>query len=474
MSFNSPEYLLFLPVVTLLYFLLPHKFRWILLLTASYVFYMYWKPVYGFLLLASTSVSFFSALKIDSSKNTFTKKKWFALGLSSDLSFLFFFKYFNFMSDSANAISGLFHSGNMLPHLNILLPVGISFYTFQSLSYLIDVYRKKHPPETHFGKYALYISFFPQLVAGPIERSENLIPQLNEQHRFSLQRTVEGLRIILWGLFKKIVVADSIAIYVDDVFSNLSENSGLPLVLSMYLFAFFIYCDFSAYTNIAVGSAKILGVNLSLNFNKPFSARSFSEFWNRWHITLTDWVKDYIFKPLIGKNPSSAKINFFRLLAFLIIGLWHGASWNFALFGLLSGTYLVVSFYTQNIRERINNTLMINKFPVFEKYMDMFITVSLFASNTIFFRAPEFSDSVYIAQNIFAETRGNLKLIQLFPVIILIVIFSAIQSFQKDGEYEPFSGIKYTWLKWVIYLFLFFSVLIYLKTEHSNFHYYQF
>ena len=332
MLFNSLSYAIFLPLVFIIYWLLPNKYRWILLLIASYYFYMSWNAKYVFLIFITTFTSYLCAILTE--KNREHKKLILTITLIVCLGILFVFKYFNFFFESINYLLGnKLHSIS----LNLLLPVGISFYTFQTLSYCIDVYRGDIKAEKHFGYYATFVSFFPQLVAGPIERPDNLLPQLRKEKEFDYNKAVYGLKLMTVGFFKKIVVADNLAYYVDMVYNDLSYYQGFALVLAAFFFTIQIYCDFSGYSDIAKGSAKLLNIDLMDNFKTPYFSTTIKEFWSRWHISLSSWFKDYVYIPL-GGNRCSKLRHYFNLLAtFLVSGLWHGANITFVIWGGIHG-----------------------------------------------------------------------------------------------------------------------------------------
>ena len=329
MNFNSLEFLVFFPVVFILHWALPHRFRWALLLAASWLFYFWWNPWTGFLLVGTTLISWLCAGGIARRSNPASRRALLALALTACLGCLGIFKYTGFFA----SIAGL-----ELP-LRIILPVGISFYTFQTLSYVIDVYRGTAKPEGHFGYYALFVSFFPQLVAGPIERPENLLPQLRTQRRFSTESLAAGGWLLLEGYFKKIVIADGLAPFVDRVYGAPSEALGPEIILATALFGIQIYCDFSGYSHIARGTARLLGIDLMENFRCPYGAGSVREFWRRWHISLTSWFTDYVYIPLGGSRKGLPRQVFNILVVFLLSGLWHGAGWTFVLWGLIHGLY---------------------------------------------------------------------------------------------------------------------------------------
>ncbi|MFH2204263.1 MAG: MBOAT family O-acyltransferase [Elusimicrobiota bacterium] len=348
MLFNSLLFAVFLPAVIAIYFLLPPRRRWILLLAASYYFYMCWKVEYILLILASTLIDYFAGLKMGALKSKSARRPYLIFSLAANLGLLFAFKYLNFACASLEA---LFSRGNLLydlPAFDVLLPIGISFYTFQTLSYTIEVYWGRIKPEKHLGMFALYVAFFPQLVAGPIERPEHLLPQLKKEQVFDYERLRAGLIRILWGFYKKLVIADRLAVFVDTAFGAPASASPADLLLAAYCFTFQIYCDFSAYTDIAIGSARIMGYDLTENFNRAYTARSISEFWRRWHISLSTWIRDYLFVPLYIRWAAAdgaaarAAHTLILMAVFLASGLWHGANWTFAVWGAYHGLLLVL------------------------------------------------------------------------------------------------------------------------------------
>jgi D-alanyl-lipoteichoic acid acyltransferase DltB (MBOAT superfamily) len=342
MLFNSFDFLIFFIAVFVLQFFLPHRPRNIFLLLASYFFYGCWDWRFLSLMWLSTVLDFICGQKIGSSRSIGERKKWLALSITGNLAMLGFFKYFNFFIDSANQFFEVIGLNSTAWHLNIILPVGISFYTFQTMSYSIDVYRKEIEPERDFLPYSLYVSFFPQLVAGPIERARHLLPQMKAKPAFLLENLYIGSWWFLFGLFKKIVVADNLAGIVQEVFSPNTVSSGLETMIGVYAFAFQIYCDFSGYTDIARGAAKILGYDICLNFRMPYFSKNPSEFWQRWHISLSSWLRDYLYIPLGGnkKGPRRTLLNL--MLTMLLGGLWHGAGWTFILWGFYHGVLLIL------------------------------------------------------------------------------------------------------------------------------------
>lgn len=336
MLFNSLQFILFFLIVTPVYYLLPHKFRWFHLLASSCVFYMAFVPVYILILFGTIIIDYFAGILI--AKTDGKKRKYYLIiSLIANIGVLFVFKYYNFFIDNINDIGGA-----NLPFLKILLPIGLSFHTFQAMSYTIEVYRGNQKAEKHFGIYALYVMFYPQLVAGPIERPQNILHQFHEKKQFSYANIVNGLKLIAWGMFKKVVVADRLAIYVNEVFDNQLNYEGIPVIIACVFFSLQIYFDFSAYSDIAIGTAKTLGFDLMINFRMPYFSRTITEFWSRWHISLSTWFRDYLYIPLGGNRISKTRTKINQFIVFVISGFWHGANWTFLLWGFLHGLYIIM------------------------------------------------------------------------------------------------------------------------------------
>lgn len=403
MLFNSTQFLLFFPLVTLGYFIIPQRVRYLWLLIASYYFYMGWNPHYIVLLLFSTTVTYLSGLFIDrvpknlpDNKTTIYKKIVVALSFISNLGVLFYFKYINFASSLLMRIASKVHIILNIPSFDVILPVGISFFTFQALSYTVDVYRGEIYAEKNFFRYALYVSFFPQLVAGPIERSKNLLKQLAVPTKFDFEKARDGFLLMLWGYFLKLVLADRIAIFVDGVYSNYASYPGWYCIVATVLFAFQIYCDFAGYSTIAIGAAEILGINLMENFNAPYTAMTVSEFWRRWHISLTSWFRDYLYIPLGGNRKGKIRKNINRLIVFLASGLWHGASMHFVIWGGINGVYQIIGEMTQPIRDKIVLFLGLDKDSLGFRIYKTIITFIFVDLAWVYFRA----DGYHIANGI--------------------------------------------------------------------------
>jgi len=483
MLFNSLEFLVFFPIVVVAYFSLPHRFRWIFLLGASYYFYMCWKAEYVVLILASTLIDYVAGIQMGKTPDKGRRKKYLILSLIANLGILFSFKYANFFNESLRVALQQFNIFYDFPLFNVLLPVGVSFYTFQSLSYSIDVYRGEKEPEHHFGKFALYVAFFPQLVAGPIERSTRLLPQFDKRISFNQERFVSGLRLMLWGFFKKIVIADRLAIYVNEVYNSPAEFQGLTLLLATYFFAFQIYCDFSGYSDIAIGAARIMGYDLMTNFRQPYFSQSIAEFWKRWHISLSTWFKDYLYIPLGGNRVAKERWYFNLMAVFLISGLWHGANWTFVLWGFLHGFYLVFSIWTQNIRDSISHALRMDRFPALQRFFKIVVTFHLVLFAWIFFRANSISDAFLIIHNMLnvdfsmaGLQQVNVALgwgelgIALLSILFLefIHLVEAGTTLKKRFLESPRA------LRWAVYYSLALGIIFFGVFNHTQFIYFQF
>ncbi len=395
MNFNSLAYLVFLAVNVLVYYLLPPRWRNWLLLGASYYFYMCWNPKYALLMLFSTAVTYACGLLVERALWG-RRKLWLALSFLANLGVLFFFKYFNFVSGLVGRGLGLFGLGFHTPLLDVLLPVGISFYTFQALGYTVDVYRRDVPVEKSFVDYALFVSFFPQLVAGPIERSGHILHQLKAEHPFRGENLRDGALPVLWGLFKKMVLADNLAVVVNTVYNAPTEHTGAALALATVAFAIQIYCDFSAYSDIARGSAKMLGFSLMENFRCPYLATSIQDFWRRWHISLSSWFKDYLYFPLGGSRRGKGRRILNLLVVFAVSGLWHGAALTFVAWGLLNGLYQAVSILVQPLRDRLFRLIHLPPRAWWLTVLRVLCTFGLTCLAWVLFRANSLSDALAV------------------------------------------------------------------------------
>ncbi|MBN2311845.1 MAG: MBOAT family protein, partial [Candidatus Hydrogenedentes bacterium] len=375
MLFNSYQFLIFFPVVACLHFMLPHRWRWLLLLLASYAFYMAWVPSYIILILVSTLVDYVAAILISRTEVKAKRTAFLMLSLFTNFGLLFTFKYFNFFNESLRVLFDYFGIAYSIPASHFLLPVGISFYTFQTLSYTIEVYRGRQECERRFGIFALYVAFFPQLVAGPIERPQNLLKQFFVRQRFDPARATSGLQLLLWGMFKKVVIADRLALVVDQVYNGDAYSyHGASLYVATFFFAFQIYCDFSGYSDIAIGTARLLGFDLMKNFDRPYSARSIGEFWQRWHISLSTWFRDYVYIPLGGSRVAVPRWYLNLAITFTVSGLWHGANWTFVIWGALHAVYYIASVVFKSRYDALAVRSGLARVPALQHGLERFAT----------------------------------------------------------------------------------------------------
>ena len=497
MLFNSIDFLLFFPVVILIYFIIPNKIKYLWLLAASYYFYMCWDAKYALLILASTSITYASGLLIekanhtgDSAKQKNLKKLIVVLSVISNLGILFYFKYFNFAINSISKIFNIAHIELNMPVFDIILPVGISFYTFQALSYTIDVYRGDIKAEKNFFRYTLFVSFFPQLVAGPIERSKNLLSQLSQPKKFSFDSFREGILLMIWGYFLKLVMADRIAVFVDTVYGDYKAYPGVYLIIATVLFGLQIYCDFAGYSTIAVGAAKILGIKLTDNFNAPYLSTSVADFWRRWHISLTSWFKDYVYIPLGGNRKGKIRKYLNVMAVFLLSGLWHGAGLSFIVWGALNGLYQVIGDILKPVREKAASALKIDGDFIVVKSIRIIGTIALIDFAWIFFRAKSLTVAIEIIKSVFTAfnphilSDGSLlncglddknMILLLFTIIVLLTA----DICKKKGIVlrEKILGQKY-WLRCIIFVLVILFILIFGNYgpayDEARFIYFQF
>jgi len=479
MLFNSIHFLIFFPVVVIFFFLIPQRQRWIFLLAASYYFYMCWKMEYIFLIIASTLIDYFAGIRMENvvrSKRT----KYLLLSLAANLGLLFTFKYFNFFNGAFRSAFQHFNIVYHIPNLRVLLPVGISFYTFQTLSYSIDVYRGERKAERHLGIFALYVAFFPQLVAGPIERSTRLLPQFYEKHSFNYQRLMDGFILMVWGFFKKIVIADRLAVVVNHVYNNVSDFSGLSFLIASYCFALQIYCDFSGYSDIAIGSARIMGFDLMKNFNRPYFSKSISEFWKRWHISLSTWFRDYLYIPLGGNRVKKWRWHVNIMIVFLLSGMWHGANWTFLIWGGLHGFYLVFSTFTHKLRQKISSLFLLDRFVYVKKIFAVIITFHLVLLGWIFFRANSLSDAFYILKHIFSSFSINIPTFgldqsQWYTALLAVAVLLIVHFAERKNSLSNIIRSQPSILRWSLCFFLVIFVITMGYYDYSlQFIYFQF
>ncbi|MDE6622586.1 MAG: MBOAT family protein [Lachnospiraceae bacterium] len=490
MVFNSYSFFIFFPIVVLIHFVLPKRVQQIWLLVASYYFYMNWDARYVLLLLFSTAVTYLSGIVMERVQRDRQRRAMVAVSFVLNIGVLFFFKYFDFAVDSVNLV--LMHIGLSIPKpdFNVLLPVGISFYTFQALSYTMDVYRKDISAEQNFFRYALFVSFFPQLVAGPIERSRNLLGQVNQTHRFDYDKMREGLLIMLWGYFLKLVVADRVAIVVNTVYGDYTQYGGVYIIVASVLFAVQIYCDFAGYSTIAIGAARILGFQLMENFDCPYFSLSIGEFWRRWHISLSSWFRDYLYIPL-GGNRKGKLIKYRNLIiVFLVSGLWHGAAGTYVVWGLIHGIYQVIGGITRPVRDKLNRALELKPDSIGHRFLSGIVTFCLVDFAWVFFRAESIGAAIAMIKsmvhigNISILGNGGLydlglssKNFKILLLGIVVIIFA---------DYMKYKGIKIRevilaqelWCRWLCYLAAFWFIFIFGvwggSYDASSFIYFQF
>lgn len=480
MSFNSLQFLIFFPVVVFIYFSIPYRYRWGLLLVASYYFYASWRPKYLLLIVSITLINYLVGLQLGKTKEDTTRKLLLTSSLVGSLGILFFFKYINFFGNTLNSVLTLFPTQLDFPLMNVVLPVGISFYTFQTLSYSIDVYRGDKEPEPHLGIFALYVSFFPQLVAGPIERSTRLLPQFFQNNDFDYNRVTNGLKLMAWGFFKKIVIADRAAVLVNNVYNSPTEFTGIPLILATYFFAFQIFCDFSAYTDIARGAAKVLGYNLMENFKRPYFSKSIPEFWRRWHISLSSWFRDYLYIPLGGNRVNKRRWYYNIIVVFLVTGLWHGAGWTFIIWGAYHGVFYLLYRKTINVRERVSEFVGLSSFPTVHKLTKVFLNFNLVVFGWIFFRANSLSDAFYIITHLFTGIEVSLSYglgvgkLGFLLTILMIGIMEGVHVFQRKRSVINFLETKPLIVRWGAYYALLLGILLFGQFGHEEFIYFQF
>ncbi|MEI7595015.1 MAG: MBOAT family O-acyltransferase [Bacteroidota bacterium] len=397
MLFNSLAFLIFFPIVILLYFLFPHKYRWLLLLIASVFFYMFFIPYFILILVGTILVDYFAGILIEKSKTKSEKRWWLIASLIANIGCLAVFKYYNFANDNISALMQFFGMKNPIPFLSIILPIGLSFHTFQAMSYTIEVYRSNFKAEKHFGYYALYVLYFPQLVAGPIERPQNVLPQLHQPVLWNNERIISGFRLVLWGLFKKVVIADRLSLFVGNAYTLPHESNPSQLLFATYMFAFQIYCDFSGYSDIAIGSSRILGINLMKNFNNPYIATSIQDFWRRWHISLSTWFRDYLYIPLGGSKKGKNKYLLNLLIIFVVSGVWHGANWTYVVWGSL---HAIFQIFTVLLPKRYSLIKDESKLYYFKKAFYMFLTFQAVCLAWVFFRVDTVSNGMFIINEI--------------------------------------------------------------------------
>lgn len=439
MLFNSLGFLLFFPITVLLYWILPSRFRNIMLLIASYYFYMNWEPIYALLIFLSTITTYFCAIKISESKQTDRRAKlWLTACLVLNFSILFLFKYFNFITSSVHDALGSLGIAMEVPTFTLLLPVGISFYTFQAIGYILDVYRGNLREERNLMTYALFVSFFPQLVAGPIERACNLLPQFHVRHTFDAEKFRHGLYLMTWGYFMKLCIADTVAPYVNAVYNNVDNHTGTSLWLATFFFTLQIFCDFAGYTSIAIGVAKCMNFELMQNFRQPYLAKNIQDFWRRWHISLTTWFTDYLYIPMGGSRCSKLKHHRNIITTFLVSGLWHGANWTFVFWG---GYHGLLQVGHSIFSKTLGNTYTKLERTVFFRLFGTVTTFLLVMLGWVFFRANSLSDAFLIYKKMFTNHgplyNGDGKPAIILP--LLLIVFLMCYELSKECRWADVS-----------------------------------
>lgn len=490
MTFNSISYFIFLPAVFLVFHITADRYRWMVLLISSYIFYGFLlKPSLLLVLAFVTIFSYYMGNRIDTAGNKENRKKLLFFSVAGNLAVLVYFKYLAFLVENLNILVGFLAPGAAIPEPAPLVSIALSFFIFQAISYLSDIYFGITKPEVHPGHFALYISFFPKLLQGPIERAESLLPQFRKPYEFNYAEVRSGLLLFVWGLFLKVVVADRLALFVDPVYNNVEAYTGIPLIIATYAYAFQIYFDFAGYTNMALGGAKLFGLNLSQNFRSPYLATSCADFWRRWHISFSRWILDYIFQPLqmkwrdLGGNGTAAAL----FVTFLLSGLWHGASWTFVIWGVLHGVYLAASTLYKPHKKNFYKKLGLEK-KRWVSVWQVFITFNLVSFTYIFFRASNIEDAWYIVQHIphiysnylYIKTRGITEFIIKYILIgngtigFIIIFFTYLIIFTVH-KYRNISLFeKPAWFRWFCYYALFIIITIFQVTTKPQFIYFQF
>ncbi|GAA4092470.1 MBOAT family O-acyltransferase [Mucilaginibacter panaciglaebae] len=444
-------------------------------------------PVYILILFFTIVIDYFAGIYIGQSQGR--RRKWLlAASLVANIGVLAIFKYYNFVNENITIVMSNWGIKNPVPYLAILLPIGLSFHTFQAMSYTVEVYRGNYKPERNFGIYALYVMFYPQLVAGPIERPQNILHQFYEKHDFDYQRIADGLKLMAWGLFKKIAIADRLADIVNVAYDEPHKYHGLNFVIATIFFAFQIFCDFSGYTDIALGAAKVMGFKLVKNFNRPYHSKSISEFWSRWHISLSTWFRDYLYITLGGNRVSASRWYFNLFVVFLISGLWHGANWTYIIWGVLNGFYLIFAIISQKLRDRVARASGITRFPKLYSWIQFPTTFVLICISWVFFRAHTIADAIHILKSMFTDTCADVMSIihthhlqslappvnKMIPAILVIAILETVHLLQKRRSILEYVNSKPKYIRWGIYYAFILLLLTFGTASHKQFIYFQF
>lgn len=478
MLFNSLDFAIFLPIVFILYwFVLGRniKLQNFLIVVASYLFYGWWDWRFLSLILFSTLVDYFVGVYMSKWDKPFKRKILLWVSISFNLGFLGFFKYYNFFLDNFISAFTFFGQEISASSLNIILPVGISFYTFQTLSYSIDVYKRKLEPTKDFIAFSAFVSFFPQLVAGPIERATHLLPQFYTKRKFEVDKAVDGLRQILWGLFKKVVIADNCAEYANLIFNNSAEQSGSNLVLGALFFTFQIYGDFSGYSDIAIGTSRLFGFDLMRNFNFPYFSRDIAEFWRRWHISLSTWFRDYLYIPLGGSRGGIWMKVRNTFIIFIVSGFWHGANWTFIIWGFLNALYIMPSIIYNTNRNNLDSVAMGKIVPSIKEIFQILITFTLTVFAWIFFRANNVEHAFSYIGGIFTKSLFSAPSVMPIYLLFLLIIFIVTEWLGREGQYaiENIKGRFSLIVRWGIYILIIYTIVYFSGTD-QQFIYFQF
>lgn len=481
MLFNSFQFLIFFPVVTILFFLVPHRWRWLHLLVASCIFYAAFIPIYILVLFLTIIIDYIAGILIENSTGP-KRKRLLILSIISNVGVLAVFKYYNFFIGNVNELLHLLNFQiHSFPLLNLILPIGLSFHTFQAMSYTIEVYRGNQKAERHFGIYALYVMFYPQLVAGPIERPQNMLHQFHEKKFFKYTNFIEGMKMILWGLFMKVVIADRLSLFVNEIYNNPNNYEGLTFVAATIFFSFQIYCDFAGYSLIAIGSARVMGFDLMQNFNMPYLAISIREFWQRWHISLSTWFRDYVYIPLGGNREGKWRWYYNIFITFIISGIWHGANWTYVIWGAMHGLFIGLEHMLKNV----SRSLLIILNPRIRSFILNLIVFGVVCLAWVFFRADSLRTAIYILNEMLDINSYNLNQLSLqlvpesnhsvytidiflgwFWIIFLLIAERYFRNIQFDSLPTP--------VRWSAYLSAIVLLLVLGVYENNQFIYFQF
>ncbi len=500
MVFQSFKFLVFFPIVVAVYFAIPFRYRRVFLFIVSYYFYMCFKPEYVVILLASTLLDYYLGLQIGKCQDQRKRKKLLVLGIIHNIGLLVSLKYLDFFNESLQFILNQVNIFYESAAFEILIPVGISYYVLKKLSYLIDVYREPQDVEKKLITFALYVSFFPEIMAGPIDRAKKLIPQFYKKNEFDYKHVTDGLKLMAWGFFKKLVIADRLALFVDKVYNNPTQYEGLSLVMATVYFSFQVYCDFSGYTDIAIGTARVMGFDLMENFDRPYFSKSIGEFWKRWHISLSTWLRDYLYLPItystsrkiksptvMGIKAESWSYILGTVITMFICGLWHGSQLTYILWGFFHGSYLVFSFITRKLRGKIRKELKIKKNSFILKLFRITVTFSFVTFGWIFFRANSIPDAVYIITHLFSGWAGifnipgllqaisfGLLKKELAVAVVSVFFMIFVHILRKDDTLEQLISKQKAVLRWSIYLVILLWILVFGESGGEDFIYFRF